>query len=112
MLAVGVDPQTERIAILVRIPIAGRDAGGQTAVRAEGDDLRPVLTRDRRRPIRGAVVDDENVGARKLASQLLEHGRKILLLVPRRDEDERGAARGHASSVRHGAPAESLASGQ
>ena len=44
-----------------------------------------------------AVVDDEDIRVRKLAVELAEHGREVLLLVPGGDEDER--ARRHPRRV-------------
>jgi hypothetical protein len=46
-------------------------------------------------PVSGTVVDDEQVGAGKPGSELVENGREVLLLVPGRDEDERVGAIGH-----------------
>src|SRR5207247_1510993 len=94
----------ERVPVLRRVSVAGGDPGGKAAVQAERDHLRAVFARGFHGSIRRAVVDDEHVGLRKLLSQLVEHGRKVPLLVPGGDEDERVAPgprdqRRHAPSV-------------
>src|SRR5205807_7238915 len=76
-----------------------RDASGPRAhvdrhllaVRAKCEDLRPALPRDCGRLVDRAVVDDEDIDVGELVPQLVEHGRQVLLLVPRWDEDERVA---------------------
>ena len=89
MLAIGIDPAAEGIAVLERPGVAGRDTGLETAVLAERQHLGTVLARDARGPVGRSVVDDEDVGVWQLATELVEHGREIALLVPGRDEDQR-----------------------
>jgi hypothetical protein len=52
-----------------------------------------MLTSDVGGAVRRAVVDDEYVDVRQLLLQLVEDGRKIVLLIPGRDEDKRLARR-------------------
>jgi hypothetical protein len=52
-----------------------------------------VLPRDIGRTVGGAVVDHEHVCVRQLASERLENGGQVVLLVPRGDEDQRVAQR-------------------
>ena len=47
-----------------------------------------MFTGDGGGPVGRAVVDDEDVRLRKTRVQLVENRRQVLLLVPRRDEDE------------------------
>ena len=96
MLAVRVDAAAEGVAVLVRPAVARGDSRAEAAVLAEREHLGAVLARDLGRPVGGAVVDDEHVGLGHLVAELVEHGRKVLLLVPGGDEDE-GVARCHAA---------------
>src|SRR5215213_7838100 len=99
MLAVGVDARAERISVLDCVSVAGGNSRGQAAVGAERDHLGAMLTSDLGRAIGRAVVDDEDVRLRKLASYLLEHRGKVVLLVPGRKEDERVGSVVHGSSL-------------
>src|SRR5205807_3352018 len=56
------------------------------------------LARDFHGSIGRAVIDNKHVSSRKLLSQLVEHGRKVLLLVPGGDEDERVASEDRKST--------------
>ena len=91
MLAVGVDPAAVRVVVLERPAIARRDPDRQPAVPSKRQHLRAVLARHVRRPIGGTVVDNEDIRIGQQASEVVEHRRQILLLVPRRNEDERVA---------------------
>src|SRR6266508_2754324 len=99
MLAVGVDAPAVGVAVLRRVLVPGGDRRGQTAVPAEGQDLRSTLPRDPLGPVGRAVVDDEEVRTGQVPTQLVEDGGKALFLVPGGDEDERVAPRIHALSV-------------
>src|SRR6185437_11749148 len=50
------------------------------------------------RAVGRAIVDDEHVGLRQPLLQLVEHGRKVLLLVPGRYEHECVVAGAHSGS--------------
>ena len=91
MLPVGVDAAAIGVALLGSVRVARRDAGPQAAVAAEGEDFRPVVGRDVRRPVGRAVVDDEHVRLGKLGVQFVEDVRQVVLLVPRGNEDDRVA---------------------
>src|SRR5262245_62078553 len=88
MLAVGVDAAAERVAVLLRVAVAGGDPGREATVPPERDHLGAVGLRDGSGRVGGAVVDDEQIGLGKPRSQLLEHRGQVLLLVPGREEDE------------------------
>ena len=98
MLAVGVDAAAVGVAAFVRLAVARRDAGAQTAVLAERDDVRAVRASDGGGRVGRAVVDHEHVRVGKLSRQLLEHRGEVRLLVPGGDEDDR-VVRRHAPSV-------------
>ena len=89
MLSVRVDAPAVVVALVERVLIPRGDPRPQAAVLAEREDVRARFARHRRRQVGRAVVDDEHVRVGKLLVQLLEHDRKVLLLVPGRDEDER-----------------------
>ena len=93
MLSVGVDAPDVVVAALVGEGVARCDALSQPAVLAEREHLGAVGGGDGRRSVRRAVVDDEDVALRKPGAQLVEDGRKVVLLVPGGDEDERVGAR-------------------
>ena len=84
MLAVRVDAAAELVTLLQGVPVAGGDPGWQPAVLAERDHLAAVLACDLGRPVGRAVVDDEHVGLREPAPELVQYGRKALFLVPGR----------------------------
>src|SRR3954468_8999002 len=88
MLAVGVDAPAVRVVVLERPAVPGRDADPKPLVAAEGVDGCAVLARDLRRAVCRAVVDDEHVRVGDLRAQPVEHRGQIVLLVPRRDEDD------------------------
>ena len=97
MLAVGVDPPAELVAVGERVVVARCDPGSKTAVLTEREHLRTVLARDLGGVVGRSVVDHEHVDVRQLGVKLFENVRKVRLLVPGRDEHER------ASGSRHGA---------
>src|SRR3954454_23186676 len=99
MLPVRVDAPAERIAVLVRVPVARRDAGAQSSVLAERNHLGAAVASDLRRPVGRTVVDDDDVGFRKALPQLREHPRQVVLLVPGRNEDDRVVALGAHAGV-------------
>ena len=99
MLAVGVDPADVRVRIRLRVGVAGGDPLLQPTVLSEREHFGSVRARHGGRPVRRAVVDDEDVGLRQPGAQLVEHGREIRLLVPGGDEDERVGTR-HADERR------------
>src|SRR5262249_56217399 len=94
----------ERVAVIQRVAVAGPDPGGKAAVRLERDHLGPALPGDLGGPVARAVVNDEDVGVGQTRVELVEHGGKVVLLVPGRKEDERVAG-GHAPSVALAGPA-------
>ena len=57
-----------------------------------------MLARDVRSAVRRAVVDDEDVRVGEPGFQIVEHCREVLLLVPRRDEDD-GVAHARTTSA-------------
>lgn len=88
MLPVGVHPARVRVPVLRRPAPTRGDPHPQAAVLAEREHLRTGRARNLGRSIGRAVVDDEHVPFRKLLPKLLEHRPQVLLLVPRRDEDD------------------------
>ena len=88
MLPVGVHPARVRVAVVRRPAPTRGDPRPQAAVLAEREHLRPARARNFGCSVGRAVVDDEHVRLRKLLPKLLEHRRQVLLLVPRRDEDD------------------------
>ena len=88
--------------MLERPPVAGGDPEAQAEVRAEREHLGAVRARDLGRAVGRPVVDDEHVGVRDLRAQRVEHGGQVVLLVPRRDEDDGVASR--ALELRSGRP--------
>ena len=88
MLAVRVDPARDRVALLERVGVAGRDPSRKTAVPLERDHFGSARASQLGRPVGRAVVDDEHVGVGQTVVKLLEDRRQALLLVPGRDEDE------------------------
>ena len=100
MLPVGVDPPAVGIAALERPVVAGSDPDRQPSVAVQGEHRRAVLPRDVGRPVGRAVIHDQHVGVRQLCVQGREHIRQVLLLVPRRDEDDGVAHPSRANSAR------------
>ena len=88
MLSVGVDAAAERVLALERPVVAGGDPGLQAAIHAERQHLGAVGAGDCGGGVGRAVVDDEHVDVGQLPVQVVEDGRQVLLLVPRRDEDD------------------------
>ena len=78
------------------MPVAGGDPGLQPTVLAERQDRGAGVARDLGGRVGRAVVDHEDVDVAELPPHVVEHGRKVLLLVPGRDEDERV---GHGPTV-------------
>ncbi len=99
MLAVGVDSTDQLVPVLVGVGVAGGDPLAQASVLAERENLGPVGARNGGCRVRRAVVDDEDVGRRQAGVQLVQNGRDVVLLVPRRDEDE-GVVFRHAPDAR------------
>ncbi len=89
MLSVGIDAPDVVVPVLVREGVARCDPLSQPTVLAEREHLGAVGGGDGRRSVRRAVVDDEDGAVRKLGVQLVEDGRKVCLLVPGGDEDQR-----------------------
>src|SRR5829696_8582263 len=88
VLPVGVDTAAERVLVIARPPVPGGDRDPQPAVPIERQHLCAVPTRDRGRPVRRAVVDDEQVDVRQPGANRSEHRADARLLVPRRHEDD------------------------
>ena len=88
MLAVGVDAAAERVVVLERPGITGGNALLKTAVLAERQHLGAVRACDVGGGVRGAVVDNEDVGVRQFPVELVEHRGEIAFLVPGGDEDK------------------------
>jgi len=99
MLAVGVDPAHELVAVLVGIRVPGCDAFAKAAVLAEREDVGARVARHDGGSVRRAVVDDEYLTSGKCRAQLVQHGREVVLLVPGGDEDQR-VGRRHPGDVR------------
>ena len=93
VLAVGIDAAAVRIAVLERVPVPGGDPEAQPEVGAQRVHLGAVLARDVGGVVGRAVVDDEHVGVRQLGVERVENRRKVVLLVPGGDEDQRVAQR-------------------
>src|SRR5205823_12993377 len=99
VLTVGVDAATELVVMFQGVAVARRDSGRESAILAERDHLAAVLACDLGRPVGRAVVDDEHVGLREPAPELVQYGRKALFLVPGRQKNERVAPSGHTRRV-------------
>src|SRR5438445_13460790 len=93
MLAVGVDAAAVGIAVLQRVAVTGGDAEAQAEVLPERVHICTARSGDVSGAIGRSVVDHENVRVRQLSVQRFEHRWEIVLLVPRRDEDQGVAQR-------------------
>src|SRR5439155_4381261 len=87
MLPVGIDPAAVRIAMIERPAVAWGDPDRQTAIGSQRKDLCSACERDLGSAIGRAVVHHEHVRVGQLAREVVEDGRKVLLFVPRRNED-------------------------
>jgi len=86
MLTVRVYPPAEVIAVRERIPVASSDASTQASILFKLLDDGTSVASDLCCSICRAVVDNEYVSAAQVRGELVEDGRQIVLLVPRRDE--------------------------
>ena len=88
MLPVGVHAAREVVVVLVGVAVPGGDALPQAAVLAERQHLGATVASNGGGAVGRAVVDDEHVDSGQLGAKLVEHGREIVLLVQRGNEDE------------------------
>jgi hypothetical protein len=99
VLAIRIDPTGERISVLGRETPARGDAGLEPAVLRKAQHFGAALARHLSCPVAGPVVDDEDIGLRKLGRHLREHRRQVLFRVPGRDEDDQVVRGRHAGTV-------------
>jgi hypothetical protein len=88
VLPVGVDPDDQVHAALVGVAKPRLDGPADAEVEGQADHRSAVRGRDPRRPVRGAVVDDEHLEPRVVRTDLVDHtGDAALLVIGRHDGD-------------------------
>ncbi len=86
MLAVAVDTHRKVVAVLEGEAKAGLHRAADTEVERQPQHARTLAARDPRRPVDGAVVDDDDVQPGIEGAQLVDHASDRVLLVQRGDD--------------------------